>query len=87
MRRWTSVSTLGARGGGGELLRLAGAEDDYAALSEEAKLGCSGVVAYTEACVLCTRSSPEAREIFDTLGVVAEALERDAKAVRSWIVR
>ncbi|MFI4894370.1 MAG: phosphoenolpyruvate carboxylase [Phycisphaerales bacterium JB058] len=72
----------------GELLRLAGAEDDYAALSEEAKLELLRRELRTPRPLRPVHAelSPEAREIFDTLGVVAEALERDAKAVRSWIV-
>ncbi|MCA9273230.1 MAG: phosphoenolpyruvate carboxylase [Phycisphaerales bacterium] len=72
----------------GELLRLAGAEERYSELSEEAKLDLLRRELHTPRPLRPVHAelTPETQEIFDTLGVVAEALQRDANAVRSYIV-
>lgn len=71
-----------------EMFRTAGVEDDYASLDEPARLALLRRELQTARPLLAPGSalSPPARELLDTLQVVAEAAAREPESIGSYII-
>lgn len=72
----------------GEMLRIAGVARDYASMHERDRVATLRAELTTSRPLLSKRAalSSETRELLDTLGVVAAAVEREPESVGSYIV-